>query len=120
MVETVIRSVEGGKNLPVKLVDATKGKIVRAEPVAGLYEQKKVSHYGVFPLLEDQLCEFTGDETEESPDRLDALVWGLTELMLSGKSVPYVAAPAASHPSYWNTGAASDYSVTSDEFITMG
>ena len=67
--------------------------------MAALYEQKKVAHWGVFPRLEDQLCEYTADDTtEESPDRLDALVWGLTELLLTGRSVPYVAVPGATAP----------------------
>jgi phage terminase large subunit-like protein len=101
MVQTVLRSRADSKNLPVKLVDATKGKIVRAEPVAGLYEQKKVSHWGVFPQLEEQMTTFTGEDGEESPDRLDALVWGLTELMLSGVVVPHVAVPASPSIHYW-------------------
>lgn len=69
--------------IPLKAVHATRGKIVRAEPVSQLYEQKKVSHVGYFPELEDQLCEYTADgKMGYSPDRLDALVWGLTELMV--------------------------------------
>ena len=106
----------------IKLVTATKGKIVRAEPVAALYEQRKIGHWGIFPKLEDQLCEFTGDDsTEESPDRLDALVWGLTELLLTGRAVPYVAVSGATAPSYWAPpGSGSDSSVTvSDTFISM-
>lgn len=72
--------------LPFKLVHASRGKVVRAEPVSALYgnEDKigKVSHVGVFPLLEDQMCGFTtgGYSGERSPDRTDALVWGLSEL----------------------------------------
>lgn len=117
LVERNLRAISA--NLPVKLVDATKGKIVRAEPVAGLYEQKKVAHWGVFPVLEDQMCEYTGEETEESPDRLDALVWGLTELMLSGKPVPHVAFPGGSvATSVWpSAGAVSDFSITTEDFI---
>ena len=56
--------------------------MVRAEPISALYEQGKVSHVGSFPILEHQMCTYTG-ETGKSPDRLDALVWGLTELSLS-------------------------------------
>ncbi|TKD52116.1 DNA-packaging protein [Sphingomonas baiyangensis] len=69
-----------------KEVVATRGKVVRAEPISALYEQGKVSHVGVFPDLEDQLCNFTpsGYVGEGSPDRADALVWALTELMLGG------------------------------------
>lgn len=68
-----------------KEVTATRGKVVRAEPIAALYEQGKVSHVGTFADLEDQLCNFTpsGYVGEGSPDRADALVWALTELMLN-------------------------------------
>lgn len=65
----------------VKLVHATRGKFTRAEPVAALYEQGKVHHVGGFAKLEDQLCTWTIDEP--SPDRLDALVWAVSELMLN-------------------------------------
>lgn len=84
MVEAVIRTVD--TKLPVRLVTASRGKIVRAEPVAALYEQGRVSHVGAFPEMEDQLCGFTpsGYVGDNSPDRADALVWALTELMLEG------------------------------------
>jgi len=67
-----------------KEVTASRGKVVRAEPVSALYEQGKVSHIGNFPDLEDQMCNFTpsGYVGEASPDRADALVWALTELMV--------------------------------------
>lgn len=67
-----------------KDVSASRGKAVRAEPISALYEQGKVHHVGDFPDLEDQLCNFTasGYVGEGSPDRADALVWALTELML--------------------------------------
>jgi phage terminase large subunit-like protein len=69
--------------IPLKAVHATRGKYVRAEPVAQLYEQKKIHHVGTFPELEDQLCEYTPDgNMGYSPDRMDALVWGFTELMV--------------------------------------
>lgn len=70
-----------------KEVVASRGKAVRAEPVSALYEQGKVSHVGDLPDLEDQLCNFTssGFVGEGSPDRADALVWALTELMLDSK-----------------------------------
>ena len=72
------------RRVPYKEVTASRGKAVRAEPVSALYEQGKVSHVGVFPDLEDQLCNFTpsGYVGEASPDRADALVWALTELMV--------------------------------------
>lgn len=82
MVAAVIRSA--GQHVAFKEVTATRGKVVRAEPVAALYEQGKVSHVGVFSDLEDQMCNFTpsGFVGEGSPDRADALVWAVTELML--------------------------------------
>ena len=68
------------KNVPVKLVHASKGKLARAEPVASLYSAGRVHHVGNFAELEDELCTYTGKIGEKSPNRLDALVWGLTEL----------------------------------------
>lgn len=68
-----------GKNVPVKLVHAARGKYVRAEPVSAKYEQNKVHHVGPFPQLEDELCLWLpGDK---SPNRLDALVWAVTDLI---------------------------------------
>lgn len=65
-----------------KGVHASRGKIVRAEPIAGLYEQGKVHHVGVFPEMEDQMCSYAPlmQDQMDSPDRMDALVWALTEL----------------------------------------
>ena len=80
LVERLLRTVD--INIPYKSVNATKGKVIRAEPISALYEQKRVSHCGVFSKLEDQMCSFTGEKSK-SPDRLDALVWGLTELSKS-------------------------------------
>ena len=69
--------------VPLKAVHATRGKYVRAEPVSQLYEQRKIHHVGSFPELEDQLCEYTPDgNMGYSPDRMDALVWGFTELLI--------------------------------------
>lgn len=72
------------KSAAFKEVVASRGKSVRAEPISALYEQRKVHHVGDFPDLEDQMCNFTssGYIGEGSPDRADALVWALTELML--------------------------------------
>lgn len=82
MVASVIRAES--PNVPVKSVRATRGKWTRAEPIAALYERSKVFHVGVFDQLEDQMCAFTPDfdrnEHGYSPDRVDALVWALTEL----------------------------------------
>ena len=79
MVEAVLKSQ--GTNFRIKLVTATKGKYVRAEPVYSLYEQGQIYHVGSFPILESQMVTFNPDKGK-SPDRVDALVWGLTELMV--------------------------------------
>lgn len=86
MVRFVITTAD--KSASYKDVSATRGKVVRAEPIAALYEQGKVSHVGTFPDLEDQMCNFTasGYVGEGSPDRADALVWAMTELMLGGST----------------------------------
>ena len=70
--------------MPVKKVRATRGKYLRAAPVAQLYEQGRVRHVGAWPELEDEMCDFGPDglATNRSPDRLDALVWALTDLAL--------------------------------------
>lgn len=84
MVESVLRAAEAG--LPVRLVHASRGKVARAEPVAALYEAGRVVHRGAFPALEDEMCGLvTGGGyvgPGRSPDRVDALVWALSELML--------------------------------------
>lgn len=84
MVAAIIKTVD--RTVSFKEVVATRGKVIRAEPIAALYEQGKVSHVGQFADLEDQMCNFTasGYVGEGSPDRADALVWALTELMLGG------------------------------------
>jgi predicted phage terminase large subunit-like protein len=83
MVEHVLRSVNSA--LPYRAVHASRGKVTRAEPVAALYERGKVFHVGAFPDLEDQCCAITtahdAKATGWSPDRVDALVWAMTELM---------------------------------------
>jgi phage terminase large subunit-like protein len=80
-------------SVAVKKVSATRGKRVRAEPVSSLYEQGRVHHAGVFPQLEDQMILWTPDNPD-SPDRLDALVWALTELMTGGSSMIALASMA--------------------------
>jgi phage terminase large subunit-like protein len=80
MVEHTLRSVDPG--IPFKAVHASRGKLTRAEPVSALYQQQRVHHVGIFGPLEDQMTSYDGSRTDSSPDRLDALVWGLTELML--------------------------------------
>lgn len=79
MIETVIRMVDS--KVAFKAVHASRGKIVRAEPISALYEQGRCHHVGSFPVLEDQLCDYDPKTAKYSPDRMDALVWGFTELM---------------------------------------
>ncbi len=85
MVESVIRTVR--PDVPVIRVHASRGKRTRAEPIAALYEQEKVHHAGGFPELEDQMCSFAPDVAPASPDRVDALVWALSELSGRGGAV---------------------------------
>jgi phage terminase large subunit-like protein len=92
MVSSVIRAVD--RAVPVKLVHASRGKVVRAEPISSLYEQGRVHHVGRFDKLEDQMCLFSIDNVRNSstgsPDRVDALVWGLTEIFekITGRRRP--------------------------------
>jgi phage terminase large subunit-like protein len=84
MVRAVIQAHD--RRAPVKLVTASRGKVLRAEPVAALYASGDVFHAGRFPDLEDQMFAMTraGYMGDRSPDRVDALVWALTDLMLAG------------------------------------
>jgi predicted phage terminase large subunit-like protein len=84
LVETVLRTVSHG--VAYRAVHASRGKQTRAEPIAALYEQGRVHHVGSLPQLEDQLCSWAPATDAHSPDRLDALVWALSELMLGGAS----------------------------------
>ncbi len=86
MVRDVIAQVDSV--VPLTTVHATRGKRARAEPVAALYEQGRVSHVGAFPELEDEMCAVIADGS--SPDRMDALVWAVTELMLKKRVSPRV------------------------------
>ncbi|MCL4672519.1 MAG: ATP-binding protein, partial [Sphingomonadaceae bacterium] len=92
MVASVLRAAD--VSLPLKLVHASKGKVARAEPVAALYEAGRVRHAGTFPKLEDELCGLMAGGGYEgpgrSPDRADALVWALSELMLGRKAGPRI------------------------------
>ena len=81
LVERLLRSVD--KYIPYRAVHATRGKLIRAEPVSALYEQGRVHHLGSFPALENQMCTYTADRNQPSPDRLDALVWGISEMSKS-------------------------------------
>jgi len=80
LVETTIRSVN--ENVHFQSVHAKRGKHLRAEPVQGLYEQRRVKHLEGLELVEDQLCMFTGEDAEELDDRVDALVYAVTDLLL--------------------------------------
>lgn len=83
MVMAVLKAAD--RSVPIKLVHASRGKIIRAEPISALYEQGRIHHVGRHDHLEDQMCTFSIDNVRGtngtgSPDRVDALVWGLTEL----------------------------------------
>ena len=81
LVEELLRSFDD--TLPFRAVRASRGKTARAEPVAALYEQQKVRHHGIFPELEEEMCSFLPG-SPFSPDRMDAMVWAVTELTRSG------------------------------------
>ena len=91
MVILLLKQVDA--SIATKKVTATRGKQLRAEPISSLYEQGKVHHVGYFSDLETQLCEWT-PQSSESPDRLDALVWALTELNSGGASMIALASMA--------------------------
>nr|WP_083649619.1 terminase family protein [Salaquimonas pukyongi] len=92
----MVRSVlmQADASLPVHMVRASRGKWLRAEPVAMLYARGRVRHAGTFRQLEDQMCDFTADGLAggRSPDRLDALVWALHELVLKNRGEPKIRA----------------------------
>ena len=88
MVDYTIRTID--PEVPVRLVSASRGKQLRAEPVSALDEQGRIHHVGTFPTLEDQLCSWVPDSGDPSPDRLDARVWAITELMLGGAEVRFL------------------------------
>jgi predicted phage terminase large subunit-like protein len=81
LVRTVLHTVD--PRVSYGAVHASRGKRTRAEPVAALYEQGKVIHARAFPELEAEMCTYVPGETEKSPDRMDALVWALTSLILN-------------------------------------
>ncbi len=85
LVEQLLRTYD--TSISYKAVRATRGKVVRAEPIVSLYEQGKIWHADYFPALEEQLCSYVPGQTRKSPDRLDALVWALSELMFTRPSV---------------------------------
>ncbi|HEX8418103.1 MAG TPA: ATP-binding protein, partial [Methylobacterium sp.] len=79
-------------SVPVTGVRATRGKYLRAEPVSVLYAQGRVRHVGPLPALEDEMCDLGADGLSggASPDRVDALVWALTHLMLGARAEPRI------------------------------
>jgi phage terminase large subunit-like protein len=80
LVESNLRGV--APNLPYRSVRASRGKTIRAEPAAALYEQGRVHHVGNFPMLEEQMCSWSPASGQRSPDRMDALVWALYDLVI--------------------------------------
>ena len=85
LVEANIRGV--APNVAYRSVRASRGKAVRAEPVAALYEQRRVHHCGAFPQLEDEMCAWIPGNNMKSPDRMDAMVWAVTDLVVDPEEV---------------------------------
>ena len=83
LIEALLRKTD--PDISFRPVRASRGKLVRAEPVAALYEKGRVHHVGEFPLLEEEMISFSPGNSRNSPDRMDALVWALTELADSGQ-----------------------------------
>ena len=102
MVSHTISSVDDSKQIPVRLVWASRGKAIRAEPVSALYEKGLVHHVGRFEDLEDELC--TWQPGMESPNRLDALVWAVSYLMGASK----IESSKSSHDDFWNGSSTMD------------
>jgi len=97
MIEAVLRNIL--QNIPYKKVHATKGKVIRAEPIAGLYERKKIFHYGMITNLEDEMDDFTYDfdrSKHKSPNLVDAMVWGFTYLFPPNRKEPTLVIPVSS------------------------
>lgn len=91
-------------SIPVKLVHASKGKVTRAEPVATLYEQGRIHHVGILATLEQQMTEW--EPGMDSPDRMDALVWAMTDLLVGGAgvTVAMLGENSLAGSSYWRAG----------------
>ncbi|HRE45503.1 MAG TPA: phage terminase large subunit [Terricaulis sp.] len=94
MVRLTIKTADDTGAVPIDLVSAARGKITRAEPHSARYAQKKVSHVGHFPELEDQMTSYTGAPGENSPDRMDALVWCLHALFEGVVAEPFILIPS--------------------------
>ena len=93
MVESTIETVDGAP--PVTRIHASRNKQARAEPISSLYEHGRIHHAGYFPDLEGQLCGWVPNQGQPSPDRLDALVWAMTELDISLPNTAGLAAKAS-------------------------
>jgi predicted phage terminase large subunit-like protein len=91
LVAQVLRTIR--PSLPIREVRASQGKKLRAEPISAMYEQGRIHHVGHLATLEDQMTSWTPD-LPKSPDRLDALVWALTDLMEAGGAEAYIRALA--------------------------
>jgi hypothetical protein len=85
MVENTLRTIPGGRNISYKAVVASRGKDVRAEPIVALYEQGRIHHAGNFQILEDEMCNWVPGESKYSPNRVDAMVWLFSELLLKSR-----------------------------------
>ena len=97
--DLVVHLLQQVKNtIPVKKVTASRGKAVRAEPIAALSEQGKLHMVGYFPELEDELCEYEPGVSSKSPDRMDAMVWAVTELSEGSNALNYLSALAVFCP----------------------
>ena len=97
--DLVVHLLQQVKNtVPVKKVTASRGKTVRAEPIAALSEQSKLHMVGYFPELEDELCEYEPGISTKSPDRMDAMVWAVTELSEGSNALNYLSALAVFCP----------------------
>ena len=104
LVENTIKTID--PDVPFRKVSASRGKRLRAAPVAALYEQGRVHHVGVFRDLEDQLCNWEPESGHDSPDRLDAMVWGVTKTRPKGRRRPTAMsfADSLSKESHWRRG----------------
>lgn len=93
MVEHTIRTVDRGRDVPFVAVTATRGKVIRAEPVSSIYAQGRGHHCGSFTPLEDELCTWEPDAGMPSPNRLDALVWAFTDLIVGHEVITDIETP---------------------------
>lgn len=101
LVETVLRTVD--TTISYLGVHASRGKRLRAEPIASWYEQGKIFHVKPFPELEEQMCTWVPDSYDRSPDRLDALVYALTALLLGPGPAPIIGVGGTTQTSHWRS-----------------